>query len=69
MTDRDEKPCPHCGRVGIKRKVRAYGWATEVCWGDGSIELDIEDVEFSRTATVRCLECGKIRKDVKWPRQ
>lgn len=60
-------PCPHCGSDDyVYANVRAYGWCQEYFSTPGgetdSIETD--KLNFTCTALLRCVSCGKARRDV-----
>lgn len=61
------KSCPHCGSTtaGFYRKVRAFGWCTELYEPNGQRDMiETTDLGFTPTKTFRCDECHKIRKDI-----
>ncbi len=65
------KPCPHCGddQQGVYRNCRAYGWVEEHQYQrEGRVEQDMrgDGVHYTKSQTVRCLACGKVRRDVTW---
>lgn len=59
-------PCPHCGkRDMVYIKTRAYGWAEQYYAEDGiSADMNIDDVEFKDSRTIRCASCSAARSDL-----
>ena len=64
----ENAPCPNCGNTTLKLAVRAFGWAYEYAFGDNDVELNIDNVVFKRTKTVRCADCNVIRLDAEFPK-
>ncbi len=58
--------CSHCGEVdGVYANERAYGWAERQYFLDGTEELNIDRINYTYSNTFRCMNCNKIRQDIK----
>ena len=60
-------PCPHCGsRDSVYRNVRVSGYTNELFdeleYGGEMPNTDM--LKYSHSKTLRCVTCGKIRRDV-----
>jgi hypothetical protein len=58
--------CPHCGKHDLLyTNVQAHGWCTQIWDFDGtSAEMGTDGLWFTRSKTLRCCSCGKVRRDV-----
>ncbi len=60
-------PCPHCGAEdSVYRNVRVSGYTKELFdeleYGGEMPNTDM--LKYSHAKTLRCVKCGKIRRDV-----
>jgi len=57
--------CPHCGsNSGVYANIRAAGWCEEQWSADSGHEVLLDGLKLSQSATLRCPDCKKIRRDV-----
>jgi hypothetical protein len=58
--------CPHCHKGDFTYlNLRLYGWAQEYYDMNGLYcELDLQGMHSSSSKTVRCANCGKVRRDL-----
>jgi Zn finger protein HypA/HybF involved in hydrogenase expression len=57
--------CPHCGGDGYFIKAQARGTAEHHFAADGTfIATEYDALYFKHHGAVRCVDCGKIRRDV-----
>ncbi len=58
--------CPFCGsNSGVYANERASGYGERQWSRDGVEELNTDRVYYVWSYTLRCPDCGKVRKDVK----
>ena len=58
-------PCNHCGCIFTYVNAQARG-AIQVHYDEtgGELEVVYDELYFHRSHVVRCVDCGKIRRDL-----
>lgn len=66
MEEQTIPACPNCGKLDmVYIKTRAYGWAEQYYATDGfAADMNIDDVCFKDSRTIRCASCSKARTDL-----
>ena len=59
-------PCPKCGKNGVYRNLRCFGWVQEIFTNEGKSDyIGNEGLQYSDTQRLYCWYCSAVRRDLR----